>query len=494
MASMQDGLNFTAPPYGKVLLLGAIAAASAFVVTILIVLLCVGCQRKGKSNNVPTEGTKHRIMDMSRLRQSKLRSISKSDTKLHQMNKPNCNGKSVSKSRPASMDLLLLPSRRRRSNSDLRCPTARQLPQIPSGGGGEDREHTYSEVGRRGSPTRCCPDDALYEMVGGRAGETDTPAPPVPANTPAPHSPEHTEGVDEVGGSIGVEVPVIPPAPVPGPDSVTAEYACVRKVRKADKTTRKDGVVELGDREQQRHSNMDVHHVPPPQHHAPPLPHPHSQKITRKNIEPFHLLSFPKEAVFMGNGEEYIWKPPEDDDLTMFQPKPPGPLNPPTADGGGHQVSEVCSKVGKPLKKKRPTPGSPPPGRDNNGHRTLARDGGSAGFSVVVKPQSWSGGAQQEDPCYEAISDKVWPAPSGAAEESDSAYEAIDTGWKRERLPNATLKSRKKKPTQPPPPVKAATAEALYESISDVRQGVPASSTTTIFTFNDGMEMYVTGL
>lgn len=45
MASMQDGVNFTAPPYGKVLLLGAIAAASAFVVTILIVVLCVGCHR-----------------------------------------------------------------------------------------------------------------------------------------------------------------------------------------------------------------------------------------------------------------------------------------------------------------------------------------------------------------------------------------------------------------------------------------------------------------
>lgn len=29
----------------KVLILGAIAAASAFVVTILIVLVCVGCQR-----------------------------------------------------------------------------------------------------------------------------------------------------------------------------------------------------------------------------------------------------------------------------------------------------------------------------------------------------------------------------------------------------------------------------------------------------------------
>ncbi|KPP58080.1 hypothetical protein Z043_124130 [Scleropages formosus] len=207
----------------------------------------------------------------------------------------------------------------------------------------------------------------------------------------------------------------------------------------------------------------------------------------------------------MGNGEEYIWKPPEDDDIAMFQPKPPCPLNPPSAEGGGHQVlsavalaSEVYSKVSKTLKKKRPTPGSPPPNRDNNGHRTLAREGASAGFSVVVKPQSWSGGAQQEDPCYEAIGDKVWPAGGGAAEESDPAYEAVDAAWKRERPPNATLKPRKKKPTQPPqqppPPVKGPTAEVLYESISDVRQGLPTSSTTTIFTFNDGMEMYVTGL
>jgi len=31
--------------YQNLLLLGAIAAASAFVVTILIVLVCVGCQR-----------------------------------------------------------------------------------------------------------------------------------------------------------------------------------------------------------------------------------------------------------------------------------------------------------------------------------------------------------------------------------------------------------------------------------------------------------------
>uniref|UniRef100_A0A672PAY9 Uncharacterized protein n=1 Tax=Sinocyclocheilus grahami TaxID=75366 RepID=A0A672PAY9_SINGR len=92
---MQDGVNFSAHPYGKVLLLGAIAAASAFVVTILIVVLCVGCQRKGKTHNGPGVERKHRLMDMSILRQSKLTSISKSDTKLHEMNRLNCNGKSM---------------------------------------------------------------------------------------------------------------------------------------------------------------------------------------------------------------------------------------------------------------------------------------------------------------------------------------------------------------------------------------------------------------
>lgn len=36
--------------------------------------------------------------------------------------------------------------------------------------------------------------------------------------------------------------------------------------------------------------------------------------------------------------------------------------------------------------------------------------------------------------------------------------------------------------------------ENFYETISDVKQGASSSGTTTIFTFNDGMEMYVTGL
>ncbi|XP_040048274.2 uncharacterized protein LOC120828771 isoform X2 [Gasterosteus aculeatus] len=468
MASMQDGLIFTAPPYGKVLLLGAIAAASAFVVTILIVVLCVGCQRKGKTHNVPSEGGKHRLMDMGILRQSKLRSISKSGT---EMNKMNCNGKS------------------------------RQLPQVPSG---EDGEHTYSEVGRGSSTTRT--DDAMYAMVG-RAGQTDTPAPPaVPANTPAPPDPDG----DVEGGLPEPESEVMSH---PHPPE-TAEYACVRKLRKAEKAPQK------------RDSGTDMGEPPvppprhaPPSHPAPPPPHPHSTKLPRRNMDAFSVPAFPKEVMFMGNGEQYIWKPPEDEEMLMHQNKALGPLGAHPVENiqpSAAVVAEMYSKVCKPGKKKRAVPVSPPA---NPGFRTLGRgdrdrdrDGG---FSVVVKPQTWAlqdgkaVGGPLDDHCYESI----------GTEECDPAYENIEGGaaWKRERPPNtcATLRPRRKKAQQPlqqqqppPPPPTQQTpklqhlpakslllpGENLYESIGDLKQGSATSSTTTIFTFNDGMEMYVTGL
>ncbi|XP_044206343.1 uncharacterized protein si:dkey-70p6.1 isoform X2 [Thunnus albacares] len=431
MASMQDGLNFTAPPYGKVLLLGAIAAASAFVVTILIVVLCVGCQRKGKTHNVPGEGGKHRLMDMGILRQSKLRSISKSDT---EMNKMNCNGKS-------------------------------------------------------------------------RAGQTDTPAPPaVPANTPAPPDPDG----DVEGGLPEPEAQVMSP---PHPPE-TAEYACVRKLRKADKAPQKrDSGTDMGEppAPPPRHA--------PPSHPAPPPPHPHSTKLPRRNMEAFNVPSFPKEVMFMGNGEQYIWKPPEDEEIVMLQNKALGPLAAHTVENiqpSAAVVAEMYSKVCKPGKKKRAVPGSPPA---NPGFRTLGRgdrdrdrDGG---FSVVVKPQTWAPqegkaiGGSLDDHCYESF----------GTEECDLAYENMEGGgaWKRERPPNtcATLRPRRKKGQQPlqqqqppPPPPTQQTpklqhlpakalllpGENLYESIGDLKQGSATSSTTTIFTFNDGMEMYVTGL
>lgn len=174
----------------------------------------------------------------------------------------------------------------------------------------------------------------------------------------------------------------------------------------------------------------------------------------------------------------------------------------------------MYSKVCKPGKKKRAMPGSPPA---NLGFRTLGRgdrdrDGG---FSVVVKPQTWAPqegkavGGSLDDHCYESI----------GTEDCDPAYDNMEGGgaWKRERPPNtcATLRPRRKKAQQPlqqqhppPPPPTQQTpklqhlpakalllpGENLYESIGDLKQGSATSSTTTIFTFNDGMEMYVTGL
>lgn len=38
--------------------------------------------------------------------------------------------------------------------------------------------------------------------------------------------------------------------------------------------------------------------------------------------------------MFMGNGEQYIWKPPEDDDMLMLQNKALGPL-------GAHTVEST---------------------------------------------------------------------------------------------------------------------------------------------------------
>uniref|UniRef100_A0A3B3TVV2 Uncharacterized protein n=1 Tax=Poecilia latipinna TaxID=48699 RepID=A0A3B3TVV2_9TELE len=75
LAASLQGVLFSLT-YQNLLVLGAIAAASAFVVTILIVLVCVGCQR-------PSVGT---------LRHPKLNSMSKSDTRLHEINRFPCNG------------------------------------------------------------------------------------------------------------------------------------------------------------------------------------------------------------------------------------------------------------------------------------------------------------------------------------------------------------------------------------------------------------------
>ncbi|KAK6303819.1 hypothetical protein J4Q44_G00262730 [Coregonus suidteri] len=576
MASVTD------EPYRKMLLLGAIAAASAFVVTIFVVVVCVGCQRKNKTKHPPANGEKGTSVDMGALRQPKNSSMSKSDTRLHEINRLPCNGNSGGKNRPASMDLLLLHSRR--STSDLRPPLVRLLPQIPTspvgegdpeggdirGGGGDGvRNHTYTEVGIRNSPVRCL-DDGLYEVVGVREADTVLPAPPpTSANTPATlrasQSPNGTHtnvvhngngngngngkgrgavngsstlgrgggkgpnGANGVNGSSGSLLSSLPSLAIQDP--VMAEYASIRKVKKVNKAMKN----EIGNTESDDQSSVQSSVGESPS--APPALLSCSQEFPRKQLEPFHLHVFPKETVFMGNGEQYIWKPPEDNDIITLHPAPA----PPGENGQGYtptamEIADTYSTVCKPQKKK--------PSPYNSGANTLPRNhcsgekngggrGGGAGGNEGGN-RAWGGpgegargggrgiqGGQarsHEEPCYEPVGDRSWPGCVVA--ESDPAYATIDSHRKREWAgtnngalgANATLKPRKKPPQQgasspeapcpqgppacpPAPPSRALPGgENFYETISDVKQGANSASTTTIFTFNDGMEMYVTGL
>ncbi|TKS77722.1 Lck-interacting transmembrane adapter 1 [Collichthys lucidus] len=548
------GANVDDPPYQNLLLLGAIAAASAFVVTILIVLVCVGCQRKSKSKHPPA-GEKGTSVNMQgTLRHPKLNSMSKSDTRLHEINRFPCNGNSVSKSRPASMDLLLLHSRR--SQTDLRPSHGRQLPQIPTSpqgsgqggggeaggeggggaGGGEARDHTYTEVGIRNNPTPThCLDDGLYESVGVREGDTGPKVPcaspsmstNTPAMTRAAQSPSAqangarggngnvARGNGRGNGAVNGPMTGRGNASASGvnrshlssvnslaiQDPTVAEYASIRKFRKVEKTNRKESNGADSQSDSQSSVSDSPSAAPPPLHR--------SQEFPRKPLEPFHLHSFPKEAVFIGNGEQYIWKPPEEDDIITLHPPPlraenvQGHPSPPTVK----EIADTYSIVCKTQKKKPPM--------ENNGSKTLPRSfGGDRNASSRGRGRGVQGQARsQEEPCYEPVGDSSWS--TFAMAESDPAYATIDTHRKREQAGtnnstaggNATLKKKKQTPQQQAAPAAPQSSgptalpvrglpggENFYETISDVKQGANSSSTTTIFTFNDGMEMYVTGL
>ncbi|KAM4563868.1 uncharacterized protein PAE49_011826 isoform 2-T2 [Odontesthes bonariensis] len=544
--------------YKNLLLLGAIAAASAFVVTIFIVLVCVGCQRKGKSKHPPA-GDKGTSVNMGTLRHPKLNSMSKSDTRLDEINRFPCNGNSVSKSRPASMDLLLLHSRR--SQTDLRPSHGRQLPQIPTspqescqgeggdtagngggGGGGDARDHTYTEVGLRKNPTPThYLDDGLYESVGVREGDAGPQVPSAPvttsASTPAavraaqsPSAPANGarngnghgnggrlngRGNGTINGTMtgkGNGTSGVNRSPLSSVNSLViqdpsaAEYASIRKFKKVDKLNRKEN----NGADSQSDSQSSVSDSPS----AGPPPLHRSQEFPRKPLEPFHLHSFPKEAVFIGNGEQYIWKPPEEDDIITLHPPPLRADN-----GQGHplppsakEIADTYSIVCHTQKKKPPI--------EHNGAKTLPRSFGgergnqsSRGRGRGVQGQARS----QEEPCYEPVGDRSWSSP---VTEPDPAYATIDAHRKREQGGtnnssgggSATLKKKKQMPQQQqqqqqaaptapqgsgptaPPARSLPGGENFYETISDVKQGGTSSSTTTIFTFNDGMEMYVTGL
>ncbi|KAI4873757.1 hypothetical protein NFI96_010612, partial [Prochilodus magdalenae] len=489
-AEPSPSMDLISLPYSKVLILGAIAAASAFVVTILIVLVCVGCQRKTKSKHAQSNGGSQKA-NMSVLRQSKLNSMSKSDTRLHEMHRVPCNANGAPKNRPASMDLLLLHSRR--STSDLRPPSSsRQLPRIPTSPEGEEREHMYSEVGRRSSPTPRCLDDGLYESVGvkGPPPEKSAPSLAPPSNTlaqgrtnsPTTNSPS-TNGNGHGGGGRGGVNEV-------KQEAVTAEYATIRKVRKLDRGRRLNGSEE-GESVSSAESSTG--------------------NLQRKAVEPFHMPSFPKlpsaklargmdrEAVFMGNGEQYIWKPPEENDIVISGGSS---LENGQSHASATEISEMYSTVCKTLKKKHQQQQQQQQGSSQQASGQTGSVPSLGGEEGSGASQAWPpGGAPveeaqgkmcpQEEHCYEAVGEKTWPK----AIESDPAYATIDSHRKRDRPVSNTLKPKKKPSGQPPGPGRALTCENFYEAIGDAKQGGGNSmSTTTIFTFNDGMEMYVTGL
>lgn len=451
----------------KVLILGAIAAASAFVVTILIVLVCVGCQRKSKSKHGHSNGGGQKAETAS-LRQSKLKSMSKSDTRLHDMHRLSCNANGTPRSRPASMDLLLLHTRR--SNSDLRPGgSGHQQPSAASGSQSE-REHTYSEVGRRSSPTIHPADDGLYESVGIKGAGSDAGAPPsIPpqtsSNGPTPCS-ANSPSVNSNGrGRRGVSGT--------NPE-VTAEYASIRKVKKLERSRREE-VLDDGEREQHSVSSTESS----------------SGTLHRKTVEPFHLTNFPKEAVFMGNGEQYIWKPPEEDEIIV-------PGVPPIENGHSHptavEISDMYSTVCKTLKRRHQQGQSQEDSRPTGSALPQEVEQGSEGWPAAGASgeETWGRSCTQEEPCYEPVGEKTWPR--GMALDSDPAYATIDSHRKREKLASNTLKLKKKAGGPAQGPGRAMTCENFYENISDLKEGASVASTTTIFTFNDGMEMYVTGL
>uniref|UniRef100_A0A8C4S808 Uncharacterized LOC114659300 n=1 Tax=Erpetoichthys calabaricus TaxID=27687 RepID=A0A8C4S808_ERPCA len=424
MASLRNDPKGTPESqHHNVLFLGTVAVASAFLVTLFIALLCVGCKRKDKTKKVQIDGVK--LVEMSLLRQTKLRSISKSDTKLHELSRIAGNGKKGSRSRPASMDLLFLPNRK--SDWDLRCPQNRQLPKIPLSPGG-DKEHTYSEVKRPASQPRCT-EDALYESVGGR--HEDEVAPP----SSQPKQPVLSLGNNHVESALHQSQEVNRSSE----DAVTAEYACVRKVRKLEK-----------------------------QQHLETSPDP---------VEP---------GLRFTSAEDYLNQQERDNKKQTIKE--------PILSHSFPKISDMYSKVCKPSKKKRP-PASPPApfkqGAQDVKPLSQSRPCGGPKENKrfeAVQPPSWPGGGAQamkstEDPCYESINEKMW----SVNEEADPAYESIDANWKRDKPPMPPLSKNKKKV-----PTKGCLNENFYETISDAKQG--STSTTTVFMFNDGIEMYVTGL
>ncbi|XP_068006384.1 lck-interacting transmembrane adapter 1 [Melanerpes formicivorus] len=191
------------------LLVPASGALALLGVLVYLGALCAACRRKGRKKKVPPDGVK--LVDEALLGQTQLRSLSKSDTKLHELYRVKARD---APQRPASLDLPCPP-----------CPPAsgdpvsvllhRELPQIPvpqPPAASSAPEQTYSNL--LFTPARKAVQDTVYECVAG--GAEGAPVPPGPTSSQAPPR----------RAGLGA-----------------ADYACVRKVKKAAPTEVQDGAV-----------------------------------------------------------------------------------------------------------------------------------------------------------------------------------------------------------------------------------------------------------
>ncbi|XP_065706267.1 lck-interacting transmembrane adapter 1 [Patagioenas fasciata] len=194
-------------------LLPAGAALALLGLLVYLGALCAACRRKGRKKKVPPDGVK--LVDESLLRQTQLRSLSKSDTKLHELYR--VKGRNGAQ-RPASLDFpcpMAPPATGSPHSSGVSILLHRELPEIPipeSPVTSPASDQTYSNL--LFTPLRKPVPDTVYECLA--VGGEDAPVPPTPTGTQ---------------GSC------------PRAGRGAADYACVHKVKKMVPAEEQDGAV-----------------------------------------------------------------------------------------------------------------------------------------------------------------------------------------------------------------------------------------------------------
>ncbi|KAM6053752.1 lck-interacting transmembrane adapter 1 [Chlamydotis macqueenii] len=195
-------------------LLPAGAALALLGVLVYLGALCAACRRKGRKKTVPPDGVK--LVDESLLRQTQLRSLSRSDTRLHELYRVKAGDDAQ---RPASLNFpcVVPPSAAADSlhSSGVSVLLHRELPQIPGPAppaASPAPDQTYSNL--LFAPLRKPVPDTVYECLA--VGGKDATVPPAPTGTQ-----------------------VSPPRAKHG----AADYACVRKVKKTMPAEAQDGAV-----------------------------------------------------------------------------------------------------------------------------------------------------------------------------------------------------------------------------------------------------------